>query len=134
MNKEKTISELDRLVEEMEPFFRYLKRGTVDAFKNSLKSTDYRELRNLLRWLQALYDVEHTALKKAWELVPPSMWESYKLHGIKGLQEQLILANAVSEWKQTWEQHYAVETAEIPEPVPDQGIGHVVQTSERQVD
>ncbi len=130
MNKPKIIAELDRLVGEMEPFFRYLKRGTVDAFKVDLSVQDYRALRALHLWVATLHRIEFEALKKAWELVPPAMWEGYRAHKVKGLQEQLILADAVSKWKQTWGERYAELDAKIPEHVPDQGDGHVIQNSE----
>ncbi len=132
MNKVNVIKELDRLVGEMEPFFRYLKRGTVDAFRVELTVQDYRTLRALHSWTNALYRNEFKELKQCWALVPPEMWEQYKQHKIKGLQEQILLAAAINDWKRTWECRYAVDDAKVPESVPvDCGEQHV-QDSARQ--
>lgn len=48
---------------------------------------------------------EWTMVNSAWRLVPPHAWEAYKLHDIKGLQEQLTLEKHLVRLRKLWKQN-----------------------------
>lgn len=54
-------------------------------------------------WLHALTQCdEWTNLLKVWKLRPEHIWEGYKLHEIKGLQEQILLEQAQIKIRKRW--------------------------------
>ena len=71
-----------------------------EADPEDIKSERYVEI---FDWLHALrMSPEWEKTTKARALVPEYVWENYRLHEIRGLQEQIILENANIALRKAW--------------------------------
>lgn len=54
-------------------------------------------------WLsEVIQSPEYQAVQKVWALVTPQQWAGYDLHGITGLTQQNMLADALVPFKELW--------------------------------
>jgi hypothetical protein len=54
-------------------------------------------------WLHNIYmSKEYKALVFAWDLLPPIVWNRYKMFELQGMREQLILESAVGPVLKLW--------------------------------
>jgi hypothetical protein len=74
-----------------------------EAAPEDIKSERFIEIYD---WLHSLIlSPAYQKLLKVWALVRPEIWEGYAAHGVKGLQEQILLEKAQIEIRKTWKRN-----------------------------
>ncbi len=91
------------ILEEMAP---YLPKKTIKHRQVLIDKAEEHQLKSIMDWLQGLYDSEYAEVKRIVNLLPKETWDNYKLLGIVGLAEQILLEIALAKLKKAWIETY----------------------------
>lgn len=74
----------------------------VDPDINVIPSSKYNEI---FDWLHRFkLSDEYIIVTGVWSLVPEKQWAGYVLHEVEGLQEQVLLEQALAKLRKRWKQ------------------------------
>lgn len=105
MEMQQAWDDVQRLLNEVRP---HLLRAGIPDRQLVMPLSPAGEIRveryvEIFDWLhEFMLSDEWSALMKAWKLRPENIWENYRLHEIKGLQEQLLLEKAQVGIRKRW--------------------------------
>lgn len=96
-------SDIEKLLNEMKPYLVEARCKAVQMSERDPNEYNGQHLADVFDWLHQLYLSEaYTNVLAAKALVPESMWQNYKLLGVTGLREQMILESRLRELLKAW--------------------------------